>query len=306
MRVQCPECGVGGNIPSEKIPAEGRKIVCPKCKHSFVVKREESSEAAPVKPPTNAASYYREGVKLLKSKQFDAAIEKLSAVLQEKPDYADAYRYLGLAYGQKKLWDEAIQVLQKAISYNTKDLLSLKNLGVAYLRQERFAEAEETLQQALQYAPQDKRVAAQLDMAVRGRKQAEQAEAAAVEQDDDLEGFSLDSFGADTTAPEAMGPTSIPENPVQAFLDKGAEFIENAQYNKAIESFEEATRLAPDSSAGHFGLGMVYEKKQEWKKAIAAYQKAFDLNPNDTLTKESLRYLKKRKKKRFRFPWQKT
>jgi tetratricopeptide (TPR) repeat protein len=51
---------------------------------------------------------------------------------------------------------------------------------------------------------------------------------------------------------------------------------------------------------------MVYEKKQEWKKAIAAYQKALDLNPQDSLAQKSLRYLKKRKKKRFKLPWQKA
>ena len=297
MRVQCPECGVGGNIPSEKIPAEGRKIICPKCKHSFLARKEA---------PADASNSYQEGVKLLKAKQLDAAIEKLSAVIQKDPDYADAYRYLGLAYGQKQLWEQAIQVLQKAIAYKANDLLSLKNLGVAFLRQERFAEAEETLKQALRYAPQDQRVSAQLNMAVRGRQQAEQAAATAGQADDGLEGFSLDSFGSDAPASDSTSPADLPDNPVQAFLDRGAECIENAQYNKAIENFEEANRLAPESPDGNFGLGMVYEKKQEWSKAIAAYQKALDLNPQDTLAQENLRYLKKRKKKRFRFPWQKA
>lgn len=304
MRVQCPECGAGGNISSEKIPAEGRKIVCPKCKHSFLV-RKEAPEAVPDHQTAEAADYYQEGVKLLKAKQLDAAIEKLSAVIQLDSEYADAYRYLGLAYGQKKLWDEAIQVLQKAISYKANDLLSLKNLGIAYLQQGRFAEAEQILRQAKQYAPQDRKLHSVLNMAVRGKKQAE--ERAAEEQgEDDLEGFSLDAMGSDVQTPETVDPVNLPQNPVQAFLDKGAEFLENSQYKKATESFEEATRLAPDSSDGYFGLGMAYEKRQEWKKAIASYQKALDLNPQDTLTKENLRYLKKRKKKRFRFPWQKA
>ncbi len=304
MRIQCPECGVVGNIPSEKIPAKGRKIVCPKCKHAFFVTKEEPA-AAQVNQTADAPSYYREGVKLLKAKQLDAAIEKLSAVIQLDPDYGDAYRYLGLAYGQKKLWEEAIQVLQKAISYKANDLLALKNLGVAYLRHERFSEAEQILRQAVQYAPQDEKIQSFLKMAVHGRKQAEQA-AATGQDNGGSEGIPLDAGSSDAHATETASPASLPQNPVYAFLDKGAEFLENAQYGKAAESFEEATRLAPDSSDGYFGLGMVYEKRQEWKKAIAAYQKALDLNPNDPLAKATLRYLKKRKKKKFRLPWQKA
>ena len=303
MRVQCPQCGSGGNVPDDKIPAEGRKIVCPKCKTTFVAKKP----AAPSAPPpsrdeTNA--FYLEGVQLLKSKQVDAAIQKLVAVVRANPKHQEAYRYLGLAYGQKNLWDDAIEVLQKAVAYKPDDLLSLKNLGIALLRQNRFEEAEHVLEQALQYAPEDENAQSYLNMAARGRQKAQQSA-----DEDDAEHALADLMRDDPNEKKELADLTAsapkaPYNPVQEYLNKGTEFLENGQLNKAVEMFEEAIRLSPESSDGYFGLGMVYEKRQEWKKAIDAYQKAVTINPNDSLAKETLKFLKKQRKK-FRWPWQK-
>ncbi len=302
MRVQCPQCGSGGNVPDDKIPAEGRKIVCPKCKTTFLAKKPAASAAPqPARDETNVL--YLEGVQLLKSKQIDAAIQKLVAVVRENPKHQEAYRYLGLAYGQKNLWDNAIEVLQKAVAYKPDDLLSLKNLGIALLRQNRFEDAEHVLEQALQYAPEDENAQSYLNMAARGRQKAQQAE------EDDAEHALADLMRDDVHEKKEVvdltaSTPKAPYNPVQEYLNKGTEFLENGQLNKAVEMFEEAVRLSPESSDGYFGLGMVYEKRQEWKKAIDAYQKAVSINPNDSLAKETLKFLKKRQKK-FRWPWQK-
>ena len=303
MRVQCPQCGSGGNVPDDKIPPEGRKIVCPKCKTTFVAKKPAAPAAPqPSRDETNA--FYLEGVQLLKSKQVDAAIQKLVAVVRANPKHQEAYRYLGLAYGQKNLWDDAIEVLQKAVAYKPDDLLSLKNLGIALLRQNRFEEAEHVLEQALQYAPEDENAQSYLNMAARGRQKAQQAA-----DEDDAEHALADLMRDDPNEKKGLADLTAsapkaPYNPVQEYLNKGTEFLENGQLNKAVEMFEEAIRLSPESSDGYFGLGMVYEKRQEWKKAIDAYQKAVTINPNDSLAKETVKFLKKRRKK-FRWPWQK-
>ncbi|PIE32131.1 hypothetical protein CSA56_16100 [candidate division KSB3 bacterium] len=299
MRVQCPQCGVGGKIPDDQIPSNGRSIICPKCKNAFFVKRA-FSQGTPRSAAPDVTSIYHEGVQLLKQKQLDAAIEKLGAVIQRDPGYAKAYRYLGLAYGQKNLWDEAVDMLQQAIALKPQDVLSLKNLGIAYLRQEQFSEAVEVLQQALQRVPDDAKAKSFFKMALQ-KQQAQQA-------------VNSEALSPDAPLPPQTGaagenasygqPVEIPHNPVQEFLDRGTEFLDNGQHNKAIEMFEEAIRLAPESSDGHFGLGMVYEKLQEKKKAIDAYQKAVTVNPDDSLALKSLKYLKKQKKG-FKFPWKK-
>lgn len=300
MRVQCPQCGSAGNIPDEKIPAEGRKIVCPKCKTSFMVNKPTPpvEQAAPAQ---DATAVYQRGVQLLKEKQVDAAIQELTAAIRLNPKHQEAHRYLGLAYGQKNSWGEAITVLQKAVAYKPDDLLSLKNLGIAFLRQNRFEDAEQTLQQALRYAPNDEHTQSYLKMAARGKQQAaptpDANEAAANEP-------MRERRPANADEPRPAPPSAL-YNPVQEYLNKGTDYLEKGQFGKAIEAFEEAVRLAPESSDGYFGLGMVFEKQQEWKKAIEAYQKAVSINPQDTLAKDNLKYLKKRRT-RFRWPWQKT
>jgi predicted Zn finger-like uncharacterized protein len=315
MRVQCPQCGVGGNIPDDKIPANGTKIVCPKCKTSFLVSRKNEAEQnvsvsdagldlgnPGPSSAQQAKEYYKEGVQLLKKKQVDAAIEQFTAALQINPEYPEAYRYLGLAYGQKNLWKDASQVLQKAITYKPDDVLSLKNLGVAYLQQKRFDEAEQVLQQALHHAPDDEKAQAYLSMATRGKKQPSQAPGEKQPPQT--------STPTNQTAqiPEATPPVgddaaaSRRSNPVGDLLDRGTDFLDNAQYNKAIEAFQEVIRIAPNNSDGYFGLGMVHESRKDWSKAIDAYQKAVDLSPDDSLAKENLRFAKKQKKK-FRLPF---
>ncbi len=284
MHVQCPNCGVGGNLPDNKIPPQGTKITCPKCKTAFVIKKPPSQSGG-----TETDSHYQTGVMLLKQRQVDAAIEQFNLALQHNAQHADTYRYLGLAYGQKNLWAEAIHVLQKAVTFKSDDVQSLKNLGVAYLEQDRFPEAVQVLQQALTYAPDDNKAQSYYELA---------AKKLAEEQDQDH--FSADAFDglqdfppSDEVPTEPQSPAegqhSAPPkgpqpDPVHLLLDKGVECLDNAQYNGAVEAFNEAIRLAPSSANGYFGLGMVYEKRGDWGKALEAYERALDLNPDDGAT----------------------
>ena len=281
-------------MPDARIPAKGTNIVCPKCKASFFVQKD-SAEPLQNAPGQGAAEYYQAGIAFLKNKQVDAAIEQLRVAVEMKPDYAEAYRYLGLAYGQKNAWKEASQVLEKAIKFQPDDLLSLKNLGVAYLQQKRFTEAEQTLQQALQYAPNDEKVRSYLSMATRGKQQSQPV----FSEETPVKGTNGAKKNKKTSTPIDSGAQASPTgqaDPVRELLDKAVDFLENGQPNKAIEAFQEVIRIAPQSSDGYFGLGMVYENRKEWSKAADAYQKAISCNPDDVLTQENLKFVKKQQK----------
>lgn len=306
MRVQCPQCGAGGNIPDAKIPANGTNIVCPKCKNAFFVQNAARKSAQPqiseqAAPAKDAEEYYQAGIQNLKTKKVDAAIEQLRVAIEMNPEYAEAYRYLGLAYGQKNAWQEAGQVLQKAIALQPDDVLSLKNLGVAHLQQKRFAEAEQILQQALQYAPNDQKVQSYLEMAARGKEHTQQASSGGAASPSSKKKTSSKNTAA-TPAQEDHVPSAVQRDPVQDLLDKGVDFLENGQYNKAIETFQEVVRITPQSSEGYFGLGMVYENRKDWPKATEMYQRAAALNPDDSLAQENFKFAKKQQKK-FKLPF---
>jgi tetratricopeptide (TPR) repeat protein len=85
-----------------KIPEQGTRIVCPKCKTSFFVQKDavQPTEGTSEK---EALEYYQAGIAFLKNKQVDAAIEQLRVAITMKPDYVEAYRYLGLACMVRKV-----------------------------------------------------------------------------------------------------------------------------------------------------------------------------------------------------------
>lgn len=318
MRVQCPSCGSAGNLPDHKIPPQGVKITCPKCKTAFFVQKPEEPSAqepslfqmAQSQQTPHAREYCQEGLKLFKQRQIDAAIEKFNLALQVDPQYADAYRYLGAAYGQKNLWAEACQVLEKALTYQPDDVQALKNIGVAYLKQNRYADAERAFQQALQHAPADEKITAFLaQIASKTGAQGQQPPPASVsskakeptlfEKTDDL-------VAPVPSIPTAPRPAAQRNDPRRELLDQGVEHLDNAQYNNAIEAFNEVIRLDPAKSDGYFGLGMVYEKRKEWEKASEAYAKAIEVNPDDHAAQEGLKFVKKQQKKfNWKF-WQKS
>jgi predicted Zn finger-like uncharacterized protein len=296
MHVQCPQCGAGGNIPDEKIPPTGTKIVCPKCKAVFAVQNQKPQE----NKGQEASIHYQEGVKLFKEKQIDAAIDKFTAAIWANPQYAEAYKSLGLAYGQKKLWAEATQSFRQALTCQPDDLHSWRNLGVAYLQQKKFAEAIQVLEKVLQETPADEKAKSYLVMAVEGH----QREQAALQPQKPA---AAPEPPQQTIAPVQTTPPQEPippkRDPVQELLDKGAEHFNNARYNQAFEAFHEICRIDPQNPHGYFGLAMVYEKRKDIAKAIEAYEKVLQLNPNDKLAQDSLKFSKKKQGKKFHLPW---
>jgi Flp pilus assembly protein TadD len=74
----------------------------------------------------------------------------------------------------------------------------------------------------------------------------------------------------------------------RSLLDKGKELYLNDQDAEAVLALMEAVRLDPDLAEAHFrlalgfaSLGKSEEAESEYKKAVAAYKKYFDENPDD-------------------------
>jgi tetratricopeptide (TPR) repeat protein len=52
------------------------------------------------------------------------------------------------------------------------------------------------------------------------------------------------------------------------------------QHQKAIDSYEDATRIKPDYADAHWGLGYAYEELGQYQKAIESYKEAIWFNPD--------------------------
>ena len=66
----------------------------------------------------------------------------------------------------------------------------------------------------------------------------------------------------------------------KAYYDSGNTHIEQGEYDKAIASYKEATRLNPDYAEAHFNLGNTYFRQGELDKAIASYKEVIRIDPN--------------------------
>jgi Flp pilus assembly protein TadD len=83
---------------------------------------------------------------LIEAQDYQAAIDKLTAALAEKPDDADLLNLL--AFSQRKLmrFDEAMINYQKALQIKPKHLGANEYLGELYLQLDKPEQAEERLQ----------------------------------------------------------------------------------------------------------------------------------------------------------------
>src|SRR5262249_32667525 len=62
-----------------------------------------------------------------------------------------------------------------------------------------------------------------------------------------------------------------------AYTDLGRSYEKNDQIDKAIESYQQATDLAPEDPAAFLRLGILYGRKQLLVNAEAAFKKAQDI-----------------------------
>jgi tetratricopeptide (TPR) repeat protein len=74
----------------------------------------------------------------------------------------------------------------------------------------------------------------------------------------------------------------------RSYLDRGKEFYRNDEDEKALEAFQEAVKLDPQSAEAHFRLGLAYnalnqehEAEEAFKKAVEAYKQYFSVEENE-------------------------
>jgi tetratricopeptide (TPR) repeat protein len=88
---------------------------------------------------------------------------------------------------------------------------------------------------------------------------------------------SADVPGATTAFEQAVAMDSTY---FKAVVNLGLMYDEASNYSKAIETFEEAGRLQPDSPDVWSHMGNTYYAQKEYSKATDLYRKALKLQPN--------------------------
>jgi tetratricopeptide (TPR) repeat protein len=63
-------------------------------------------------------------------------------------------------------------------------------------------------------------------------------------------------------------------------MDLGMEYYEQGKFDEAIAEFQAAIELEPDNANAHRNLGTAYGEQGKWEKAATAYEQAIRLDPD--------------------------
>jgi len=78
------------------------------------------------------------------------------------------------------------------------------------------------------------------------------------------------------TAPPAATPVPSADD----HMDRGMEYYERGEYDEAVAEFQAAIELEPDDAGAHRNLGTAYLEQGKYEEAAAAYEKAIELDPD--------------------------
>ena len=65
----------------------------------------------------------------------------------------------------------------------------------------------------------------------------------------------------------------------QEYYDTGLDFLNNKMYDEAIAAYQKAIEIDPQYATAYNDLGVTYYNKKMYDEAIAAYQKAIEIDP---------------------------
>ncbi len=100
-------------------------------------------------------SKYQAALIMLAVGKNDQAIKYLDEVIDQSPDYVNAYRLLATAYENKNDDDQTLRSAQAGIAYNELDPVLYSKGASAAVRLNDFSTAEDLLQKGLKFLPED-------------------------------------------------------------------------------------------------------------------------------------------------------
>ena len=199
---------------------------------------------------------FDEGLSLLNSKRYDAALTIYERVTQMTPGDSSAFYNKGVALDGLKRYEEAIVAYDKALQLNPSHASSYYNKGVALGALKRHAEAIAAYDQALRLDPN--KVNAHYNKGVIY---------------DELKRYEE----AITCYDRAL---RINPAYVSALYNKGVAYGSMKRYEEAIVWYDQAIRHDPGKVNAYYNKGVALGNLKRYEEAIAAYDQAIRLDPS--------------------------
>lgn len=199
--------------------------------------------------------------------------EKLAKSQKEK---YQLYETRGSAYFRMRDFPKAIADLERANSLQRGEFRNLQQLGIAYYRTKDFRKARTYLEQARALNP----AAAETEDIL-----------LEIDYQDAVKALVAEDYA--TAAALLNNYTNKRPDDGEAWFNLGLSQLFADRLDAAERSFLQSSELLPENWQIHDRLGYIYEKKQQYEKSLASYQKALSLH-QDTRLSESIDRLEER------------
>jgi tetratricopeptide (TPR) repeat protein len=258
--------------------------------------------------PDYAEAHNNTGLVLAQNGDDEKAIDEFRAAVRIRPDYADAHANLGAVLMLSNV-EEAVGELQKAISLDPTLTKAEFNLAEAYGNSPSQGTAKqiEQLRKILSVAPDFARAHLALGKAllhdgkvsdaVTELRDATRLDPTSGEAHYQL-GLALARSGeqqegaAEVKKGRELSSADERNQNAEIDISEGRVAVQRSELQEAEAKFRHALKLQPNSPVAQHFLGIALEKEGDMEGAIAAYQKAVELNPGDWNSRQSVSRLK--------------
>jgi tetratricopeptide (TPR) repeat protein len=240
---------------------------------------------------TRSEGYYLLGKIAARQEKYKEAILRLTRSVKENPGVADAWYSIASAYAAISQQANAVEALAEGIEHNP-DAFDLYRLaGKMELEREHYTDASSYLDKAVGLNPQSlqaQRLYASALLATRNyRSAAIHADAAARLAPKNVDVLVLqadianqqgkigsaieylkNAIGIDSASPELQ-------------YRIGRVYLDANLFDASRKHLERAAAIRPDWAAPHIALGDLYSKRRRFDDAVAAFEKAVEIEPTD-------------------------
>ncbi len=242
---KCSVCGV--SVKMDNLAEHLRRV------HNKTIDGGAIRDRAKADPCEEALE---KGMKLMVSERFKRAISVLKTIPDECPDIDSAYTLIGISYIQLNCLEDAITYLEKAVKADPGCPAHWYNLGAAYISKGYVAKARECANKALALNP-DEEVKEKAENLLNGIKELLDLELA--------------------NKPDINPETYLK---LEERFRRGVEFMENEDWDAAMEEFKYVTSIDKNSAKAYGNLGVIFLLKGEIEEAEKHLKKSLDIDPS--------------------------
>jgi tetratricopeptide (TPR) repeat protein len=229
---------------------------------------------------------------------YDRAITYFDMVIWSEPDLGEAYNNRGLAYHAKGNDERALADFDKSIRLMPKSATPYSNRGAVYISKEEYNTALVDLNKAIEIQPGFSKAYYNRALAYLGLGQTDNAIAdfdKAIEFTPERSTTYYrqptrgNTFGSDFAT--HLQNTQSYANLPMAYALRGSVYLNELDYDQALDDFNKAIELQPDLALAYYYRGIAYTLTGDYDKAQADMNQALELD-NDPATQQKVKAFK--------------